>query len=139
MWKRKNQKSPEIPVPSQPVKYPIGTFVWTERGFFYIQNTRRLKVSERVLMSWNPRHVVKSSEAAVAGYRINGNLMFRNGTLIEDISESKVYLIEDALKRQIVCPDVYELLGIRYEDRYNHIIVASSTEAAMHKLGSELL
>lgn len=140
MFRKKTQQktgSPIVP-PSSPTKYPVGTFVETEKGYFYVQSTRRLKVSERVLWSWRPHRVVPSSEAALVHLKVGGRLKFRNGTLIQDVSDQRVYLIEEAKKRPIVSPDAYALLGIKYDERYNSIMPVSKEEAEMHELGSEL-
>lgn len=136
--KTRQKTDSQVVIPSSPTKYPIGTFVSTEKGYFYVQSTRRLRVAERVLWSWKPHRVVQTSEVALSHLKVGGRLKFRNGTLIEDISTRLVYLIEESKKRQIVSPDVYTLLGIKYEERYNSIIQVSKEEAEMHELGSEL-
>lgn len=137
MWKRKKQTD-NLNIPLVPTKYPVGTFVSTEEGYFYVQSTRRLRVLERVLNSWSPPRVVPSSEKALVNLKKSGRLLFRNGTIIEDVSNQKVYLIENALKRPLVSPDAYSLLGIKYNERYNSIMPVSKEEAEMHELGSEL-
>ena len=140
MWKRQKHqtKNHDIVIPSSPTKYPLGTFVKTEKGYFYVQSTRRLKVSERVLWSWSPHRVVPSSEVALSHLKVGGRLKFRNGSLIQDVSNGVTYLIEEAKKRPIHSPDVYSLLGIKWDERYNSIMSVSKEEADMHELGDVL-
>lgn len=125
---------------TEPTVYPVGTFLHTEKGYFYIvSQTRRLRiVSERVLRSWAPNLIVSTTEAAVRNYKVSSRLKFRNGSLIKDVSDGKVYLVEEGQRRHIVSPDVYHRLSIRLEDVDKFVLVVSQDEIKLHSEGEAL-
>ena len=129
------KRQPDLP--TGPVSYPIGTYVETPSGLFYISGTdkRYRIVSSRVLDSWSPPRVVKTSDAAVRKYRITAKLRFRNGSLIWNLADAKLFLIESGKRRLISSPDIIDRLGI---DCSKHVIVVSDEEVRMHPLGEEL-
>lgn len=133
LWRRRKAQSK---IPSRPTKYPHGTFVETEKGYFYIRDdAKRYRViSERVLQSWAPHRVAKSSEAALANYRIAARLKFRNGSLIWSLSDGKLYLIENGKRRHVVSPDALNRIGAVQDDA----LVVSSEEIQLHEIGEEL-
>ncbi|HUC20202.1 MAG TPA: hypothetical protein VMR98_01765, partial [Candidatus Polarisedimenticolaceae bacterium] len=94
------RKTP-APTPTSPTEYAAGTFVATEKGYFYIvgPGKRYRLVSARVLHSWSPQRVVQSTEAAVSKYKIAAKMKFRNGSLIWNLSDAKIYLIENGKRR----------------------------------------
>src|SRR5687768_952960 len=104
--KKKTQKQ----LPSNPVEYPIGSFVESELGYFYILSpVKRLRIiSTRLLNSWNPQRIILTSEKALANYRIASKLKYRNGSLIHNIADGKIYLIEEGKRRHITSPDALE-------------------------------
>lgn len=121
---------------SEPVEYPSGAFVHTEKGYFYIvsQTKRYHLISERVLTSWSPQRIIETSEAAVVKYRIAAKMKFRNGSLIHNIADGKIYLIVDGQRRAIVSPDVFKLIGAKR----SHTVTVSKTEANLHEEGAPL-
>lgn len=123
-------------LPDSPVVYPAGTFVETEKGYFYIVNSsKRYRIlSKRVLDSWCPHRVVNTSEAAVAKYRIAAKLKFRNGSLLHSLADGRIYLVVETKRRQVVSPDVLEKIGARYNDA----VTVSNDELNLHELGDEL-
>lgn len=123
-------------LPSEPVVYPSGTYVETENGYFYIfDQTKRYRIiSKRVLESWSPHRVVKTSEAAVSKYRVTAKLKFRNGSLLWDLSDAKIYLVEGGKRRHVVSPDWFTRLGVTHHD----LVRVSKAEVALHELGKEL-
>lgn len=124
------------PLPSEPVVYPAGTFVETEKGFFYIHSgdKRYRLITKRVLDSWNPHRVVKTTEAAVSKYRIAARMRFRNGSLIHNLADGKIYLIEDSKRRHVTSPDALERIGARYDEA----ITVSDKELKLHSEGAPL-
>jgi hypothetical protein len=66
--------------------------------------------------------------------KIAGKLGFRDGTLIKNIADGKLYLISQNKRRHIIDPDTFEKYGL---DRSN-IIEVSESEANMHELGENL-
>ena len=63
-----------------------------------------------------------------------GKLGFRDGTLIKNIADGKMYLISQNKKRHIVDPDSFIKYGI---DR-SKVIEVSESEANSHELGENL-
>jgi hypothetical protein len=121
--------------PQVPVDYPTGTCVYSEGGVFFIKGKYRYRVSSnRILDSWQFPFVLPSTEQALSRYAIAGQLGFRQGTLIEDMSDGKIYLISENLKRQIVSPDIFDV-ALFPRDK---IIKVSSKEAALHKEGENI-
>lgn len=123
-------------LPSKPVVYPVGSFISTEAGYFYIAGiSKRFRfLSQRVMDSWSPHRVIETSEAAVKNYRIAAKMGFRNGSLIHNIADGKIYLVEANKRRQIVSPDVFERLGASRND----VVSVSLAEINLHEAGEEL-
>ena len=131
MFRRKSQT-----LPSSPVDYPVGTYVSTEKGYFYISssNKRFRFISKRVLDSWSPSRVVQTSEAAVVNYRIIAKMGFRSGSLIHNIADGKIYLVESNKRRHVTSPDVLERLGASRKD----VVSVSLNEVTLQELGDDL-
>lgn len=123
-------------VPQTPTKYPVGVLVLTETGqWYFIRKDGKLKIpTERVLDSWDFRTVVHTSNAALSKTPTVGTLGFRDGTLIENMADGKLYLISGNLRRQIINPDVWNLLFLNSED----VILVSQDETNLHKEGESL-
>ena len=130
-------KSP-LPRPSSSVEYPSGVFVETEKGYFYIATpSKRYHVTtRRVLDSWSPPRVVWSSEAACAKYRVAAKLKFRNGSLLQDVSDGKMYFISEGLRRHLTSPEAFEKVGA--VSKNPGIVRVSQDEINLHKEGTPL-
>lgn len=138
---RLRKKSPTLP--TSKVEYPVGSFLSTEKGYFYIAKPgKRYRITtERVLASWSPQRVIKTSEAAVAGYPIVARLKFRNGSLIWNIADGKIYLIDNGKRRWVKNPDWFTTLGLNPSDlKWNmkHVIHVSEAEINLHEPGVDL-
>jgi hypothetical protein len=106
----------------------------TEKGYFYVKGEKRFKfISDRARDSWRLR-IVETSELAMSHSKIVGIVGFRDGTLIKDISNGKIYLIVDNKRKQIVNPDDLKKLGFVKSD----IITVSKKEADFQKEGENL-
>jgi len=129
-------------LPTEPVEYPSGTFLRTEKGYFYIvnQSKRYRLITERAVESWSPQRIVETSEAAVSKYRIAAKMKFRNGSLIWNLSDGKLYLIENGKRRHVTSPDVIERLGIKPKQYCTPegVMVVSLDEINLHELGEDL-
>jgi hypothetical protein len=135
VWWKRSKPAPLPDVPTVPVEYPTGTCVQTEKGVFFIKGRFRFRVtSERILSSWHYPFVIRSSEAACGRYSVGGKLGFRQGTLVKDISNGKIYLISENLRRQVVSPDFFDVLLFPREA----VIEASPEEIALHKEGENI-
>ena len=117
------------------VKYsnhvPNGLIAHTPKGYFYVKGKKRFKfVSDRARISWS-LPVVETLEENLAGIVVFGSLGFRDGTLIRDISDNRLYLISDNKRRHITNPDV--LLWLK-----SSIIEVSHNEVLAHDEGDPL-
>jgi hypothetical protein len=75
--------------------------------------------------------VIKTTEAALAKYPVLKSLGFRDGTVIKDIVDSKIYVISRSLRRLIDDPDALARLG---KDESQALLV-SHKEALLHREG----
>lgn len=132
---RKLFKTTQTPyLVNRPTNFPSGIAVKTESFTYWIKDNKRYKiVSERAAKSWS-FVTVNATENSVAHIKVVGKLGFRDGSLIKNISDSKIYLISQNKKRHITSPDVFDRYGLNRND----IIEVSDTECNMHDLGEDL-
>jgi hypothetical protein len=110
---------------------PSGLIAHTEKGYFYIKGNKRFRfISDRAMNTWN-LPIVYTKELMMANYPISGVLGFRDGSLVKDISDGKIYLISDNKRRHIIEPDVLEWIG-------SDIIKAGQKEIFVHAEGDKL-
>lgn len=123
------------PLPTTPKVYPHGTCVKTEEGYFLIRDNKRYRLpTQRILESWSFPIIAETTEAAVQKYPIRAKLGFRDGSLIYNIADGKLYLISQNKRRHIISPDVYQLLNIHPRDA----VVVSNYEVNLQELGEPL-
>lgn len=129
-WKRKSQQT----LRTEKTNYPYMTFVITERGMWLLKEKTRAEITtDRILKSWSIR-LVPTTEAAVKHYVIVGKLGFRDGTLINNMGDGKIYLISQNKRRQITSPDAFEKYGLEKSE----MIWVSADEAKLQPLGEVL-
>lgn len=123
------------PRPSEPVEYPVGSFVETEKGYFYIATpTARYRfTTKRCLDSWSPQRVVKTTEAAVSKYRVAKKMKFRNGSLIHSASDGIVYYISQGKRRRLTSPEAFDKVGAERSRRF--VVTVSEDEINLHPEG----
>ena len=110
---------------------PSGLIAHTEKGYFYVKGNKRFKfISERAMASWG-LPVIDTKEIMMSRLTTSGVIGFRDGTLVKDISDGKMYLISDNKRRHIVEPDVLEWLNAQ-------IIQAGQKEIFVHEEGEKL-
>jgi hypothetical protein len=110
---------------------PSGLIAYTEKGYFYIKGGKKFKfVSERSMLSW-ALPIIKTTDDKLSKLVIAGTLGFRDGTLIKDIYDGKIYLVSDSKRRHIVDPDVLEWLNVE-------VILAGQKEVLIHEEGEPL-
>lgn len=129
------RKSKSQVLPTSPIDYPAGTFIETEKGYFYILNSskRYRLISKRVLDSWRPHRVVKTTEAAVRKYRTAAKMKFRNGSLIHSLEDGRIYLIVDTKKRPLLSPEAFEKIGANRNRK--EVVTVSAEELGLHEIG----
>ena len=134
MLRKKQSKSIQNKSITSPTSFPSGIAVKTSKHVYWIKDNKRYKlVSDRAADSWLFT-TVGAEESALVNIKLVGKLGFRDGTLIKDISNGKMYLVSQNKKRHIVSPDVFEKYGL---DR-SKIIEVSETEANVHEIGEDL-
>ena len=133
----KSSLTPPI-LSSNPVEYPSGVFIHTEKGYFYIMGSeKRFRcLSKRVVDSWAPSRIIETTEAAVKNKRIAAKLKFRNGSLIHNIADGKVYLISEGKRRHMQSPEAFEMLGAKRDRK--HVMSVSLAEINLHEEGEPL-
>lgn len=133
---RKPQTS-RAELPTEPVTYPSGICVKTEKGAYLIQKDgKRYRIpTKAILDSWNFPLIVDASEAALANYPVGVlKVGFRDGSLLNNIADGRLYLVSAGRLRHIVDPAVFDRLGI------NHLMatVVSDAEIQMMKQGEPI-
>lgn len=129
MFKKKPQK-----IVTSPTIFPSGIAVKTDKGIYWIKDGKRFKlISDRAAKSWLFT-TVEATESSVAGMKLAGKLGFRDGTLIKNIADGKMYLISQNKRRHVVSPDIFIQYGL---DR-SIILEVSDLEVNMHDLGENL-
>ena len=123
-------------IPKEPVDYPSGICVKTEKGTYYIKGGKRHPfTSSRILKSWNFFYIVSGSEEAVKQFSISSPMRFRDGSLIKDMKDGRIYLISDGKKRQVTNPDFLKMMNLTGRD----IMVVSHAEADLHAVGDDIV
>jgi hypothetical protein len=129
MFKKNQQKTV-----TSPTIFPSGIAVKTDKGIYWIKDGKRFKlISDRAAKSWMFTTIL-ATESALSGMKLAGKLGFRDGTLIKNIADGKLYLISQNKKRHIVDPDIFDKYGL---DR-SQVVEVSAFETSMHELGEEL-
>jgi len=119
---------------SQPTNFPSGLAVQTDKATYWIKDGKRYKlVSDRAAKSWSFT-TVKATEAALSGISLIGKLGFRDGTLIKNISDGKMYLVSQNKLRHIEDPDSFDRYGL---DR-SKVVEVSEKEILAHDLGEKI-
>ncbi len=119
---------------SQPTNFPSGIAVKTDKDTYWIKDGKRYRlISDRAATSWSFT-TVNATEAALTGFKVAGKLGFRDGTLIKNVADGKMYLVSQNKLRHIVDPDSFTKYGL---DR-SKVIEVSEAEVSAHDLGEKL-
>lgn len=134
MLKNRLKRNTHNTLITSPINFPSGIAVKTDKATYWIKDNKRYKIiSGRAEKSWSFT-TVKATESALSNIKLVGNLGFRDGALIKDISDGKMYLISQNKKRHIVSPDIFSKYGL---DR-SRLIEVSQSESNMHENGEDL-
>ncbi len=86
--------------------------------------------SERVFESWSlPRYDVEKSR--IVGYKMAGTIGYREGSLIQNFVDGKIYLVSENKRRLVTDPDIVDSFG-------RDIILASEAEIKLHDEGESI-
>jgi ribosomal protein S4E len=119
---------------SQPTNFPSGIAVKTDKDTYWIKDGKRYRlISDRAATSWSFT-TVNATEAALTGFKVAGKLGFRDGALIKNIADGRIYLVSQNKLRHIVDPDSFTKYGL---DR-SKVIEVSEAEVSAHDLGEKL-
>jgi hypothetical protein len=134
MLNLKRLKNTQSILITSPTNFPSGIAVKTDKDTYWIKDGKRYRlISERAATSWSFT-TVNASETALTGFKIAGKLGFRDGTLIKNLADGKIYLVSQNKLRHIVDPDSFIKYGL---DR-SKMIEVSETEISAHDLGEKL-
>jgi hypothetical protein len=134
MWKKKRQKTNPINPPLVPTAYPSGVAVFDGTNTYFIKNNKKYRIiSERAVKSWGFK-VWYGSPESLSKIVLGGILAFRDGSVIKDVSNGKIYLVVNGLKQHITTPDFFTKFGVDPE----YIIEVSAKEADLHKNGEPI-
>jgi hypothetical protein len=119
---------------SQPTNFPSGIAVKTDKDTYWIKDGKRYRlISDRAAQSWCFTTVL-ATEAALSGIKLVGKLGFRDGSLIKNLADGKMYLVSQNKLRHIVDPDSFNRYGL---DR-SKVIEVSEKEISAHDLGESI-
>ena len=119
---------------SSPTNFPSGIAVKTDKDTYWIKDGKRYRlISDRAATSWSFT-TVNATEAALTGFKVAGKLGFRDGALIKNIADGRIYLVSQNKLRHIVDPDSFTKYGL---DR-SKVIEVSEAEISAHDLGEKL-
>ena len=136
MWKKKPQTQSNITIkpPLVPTQYPSGVAVFDGVNTYFIKNNKKYRViSQRAVDSWG-FSVWQGSQGSLSKIVLGGILGFRDGTVIKDISNGKIYLVANSKKQHITTPDFFTRFGIDPK----LVIEISNKEAELHKDGEPI-
>lgn len=137
LLRRNRQTQSRAELPTKPVEYPSGICVKTEKGAYLIQKDgKRYRIpTKAILDSWNFPLIVNASEAALAKHPVGVlKVGFRDGSLLNNIADGRLYLVSAGKLRHIIDPAVFDRLGI------NHLMarVVSDAEIKMMSQGEPI-
>lgn len=119
---------------TSPTNFPSGIAVKTDKDTYWIKDGKRYRlISGRASDSWSFT-TVNATESALTGFKLAGKLGFRDGTLIKNIADGRIYLVSQNKLRHVVDPDSFSRYGL---DR-SKVIEVSETEISAHDLGEKL-
>ena len=134
MLKLKQKKLTQNILITSPTNFPSGIAVKTDKATYWIKDGKRYKlISDRAATSWLFT-TVNATEAALSGIKLAGKLGFRDGSLIKNIADGKMYLVSQNKLRHIVDPDIFDRYGL---DR-SKLIEVSESEIKAHDIGEIL-
>lgn len=86
--------------------------------------------SDRTFESWS-LVAIPIEKKWVAGWGIAGPVGFRDGTLIQNFVDGRIYLISDSRRRLVTDPDLLDSFGL-------DVVLVSEAEANIHEDGEQI-
>lgn len=114
--------------------YPDGLMFRHGQDTYYVKRGVRYRLySPRVFESWGLRAIPAGDDLLKTPVS-KSPLGFRDGTLIHNYADGRLYLISAGLRRQVMNPDTMARFGWRKRDA----LVVSNSEAELHAEGDPL-
>lgn len=134
-WKRKRTtESPSHTRLTTKTNFPDGLCVEANGDYFLIREGTRIRLpTQRVFESWSLEAIPVELDA-IRHMPIAGRMGFRDGSLICNYADGKIYLVSGNRRRPIISPDVYERYGLNE----GHTIFVSQDEINLQKEGEPL-
>jgi hypothetical protein len=127
-------KNTQLNLITSPTNFPSGIAVKTDKATYWIKDGKRYKlISDRAATSWSFT-TVNAAESALSNIKLVGKLGFRDGALIKNIADGKMYLLSQNKLRHIKDPDVFSRYGL---DR-SKVVEVAEYEIKAHELGEDL-
>jgi len=105
-----------------------GMFYKTDKGYFYIKGNKRYRVfSEKCFKSWSVE-AINTSIDSLSHIPYAGILGFRDGTIIHNLADGKIYIVADNKKIHLTDPGVFPDGWIEHKK-----ILVSQEETNLHK------
>lgn len=115
-------------------EYPAGVIVETESGFYYLKDNTKIKyISTRAAKSWGLRPI-KTKDRYVKQRNAINKIGFRDGSLICNIANLKIYLISNGKRRPLHSPEAFKRLGLKRR----RAVLVSHRECIFHEEGEPL-
>lgn len=131
MFKKKKISETTPIVYNQRLQPPNGLAFKQGEDYFLVKSGKLLKFfSERVFSSWGLT-AFEVGPQALKTLRPGGTVGFRDGSLVKNFVDGKLYLVSDNKRRLVTSPDVPYLVG-------KPIIVASEAEINLHDEGDQI-
>ncbi len=131
MFFKKYKKNEVLEPLDVAIKWPSGLMARTESAIWFIKSGKKFKCfSERSAASWN-LNIIEATDNSLSGLKSGGVLGFRDGSLIKDISDGKIYLVSENKIRHILDPDFIKILNMT-------ILDVSRKEISIHEFGDDL-
>jgi hypothetical protein len=110
---------------------PNGLSFQVDDQYFLVKSGTAMRFfSKRVFQSWGLIPVVVSA-GSIAHLKSAGVIGFRDGSLVKNFVDGKMYLVSDNKRRLIKDPDLVTLFG-------QEVITASEAEIKLHDEGEPL-
>lgn len=131
---RRIKATPGQPVPTERFDYPGGVCVKTESGYYYLKGGKKFRIkSDSVLRSWSFPIICDSTDSAIAHYKNSlAPLGFRDGTVVRDVFDYKLYIIADGKKYPVESKEMYDYLGLTEDN----VVIVSSADIKSQREGS---